>query len=187
MKRLSVAVLIALILAASVSAYAQAPAPVAAAAVDPAALAAAKEMVAAMKMREVMAASMKQATQSIPQMIDQMTAGMIKADTRLSDAQKKEVLDKMQVKRPEITAAMQSLFEDPKMIDEMVDEIAPLYARNFTVAEINAIAVFYKSDAGAKTLRVMPQLMNESMMTSQKVLMPRLTKMMEKFAATVVK
>ncbi len=189
MKRFSIAVLTSLTLAASVSAYAQTPAPVpaAAAAADPAALAAAKEMVAAMKMREVMAASMNQAKQSIPQMLDQMSVGLVKADAKLTDAQKKDKLAKMQAKRPEMVAAMQSLFEDPKMVDEMVDEIAPLYARNFTVAEISAIAAFYKSDVGTKTLRIMPQLMNESMQTSQKIMMPRIAKMMEKFAANASK
>ncbi len=182
MKKFAVtALLISLIIAASCSAYAQAPAP-APAAVDPAAMAAAKEMVAAMKLRDVLAASMKQAMQSIPQMIDQMSTTIINGNTKLSAAEKKDALAKMKAKNPEMMAAMQSLFADPKMIDEMVDEIAPLYARNFTVTEINAIATFYKSDAGAKTLRVMPQLMNESMQISQKIMMPRIGKMMEKFA-----
>lgn len=181
MKRLSVALLAGLILAASCSAYAQAPAAAPApAAASPAALTAAKEMVTAMNMRQVMGAAMKQMAASMPQIMSQTAAAAINASAKLNDAQKKQALAEAQQKIPEMSASMQSFFDDPKMIDEMVEEIAPIYARNFTVDEIHQITAFYQTATGAKMLRIMPQLMGESMQVSQKVIMPRISKMMEK-------
>ena len=185
MKRLSVAILAALILIASFAADAQtAAAPMEAAAAAPApsaeALAAAKNLMVAMKMREVMTAAMQQASKSIPQILNQMTAANINGNPKLSAEQKKEALAMAQVKIPEMSADMQVFLDDPKMVDEMVAEIVPIYARNFTVDEIKHIIAFYNSPAGAKLLRVMPQMMNETMMVSQKVTMPRIAKVMEK-------
>ncbi len=181
MKRLSFALLASLILVASGTAYAQAPAAAPAAPIDPAALTAAKDMIESMKMRDVFVATMAQAAKSAPQMVSQMATASVNNNAKLTAAQKKEELAKIEKKIPEMTAAMQSLFADSKMVDEMVNEMAPLYARNFTAPEIREIAAFYKSAAGAKTLRVMPQLMNDSMQITQKVMMPRIASTMEKY------
>jgi hypothetical protein len=186
MKRLSVAVLLALILAASFSAYAQTAttglSPEPAAPVNPAALAAAKELVSVLKMRELMVATMSQASKNIPQSMSQSITARVNANTKLTDDQKKAEIAIASAQIPKMSAALQEFFADPKMIDEMMETVAPLYARHFTAEEIGQLAVFYKSPAGAKSLRVLPQLMNESMQLSQAIVMPRLSKLMEQFS-----
>ena len=51
-----------------------------------------------------------------------------------------------------------------------------MYARHFTVTELRQIAAFYKTPVGVKTLTIMPQLMNESMLMGQQIVMPRIGK-----------
>jgi hypothetical protein len=167
--------------AASAAPAAQAPA------LDPAALAAAKDLVTALKMRDMLVASLQQASQNASKMVGQVATKAINENPKLNDEQKKESLAKFEKSAPAMTAALQEFFSDAKLIDEMVDEIAPLYASNFTAAEIGQIAAFYKTPIGAKTLKVMPQLVNQSMQASQKVMMPRLNKLMEKIAQSATK
>ena len=49
----------------------------------------------------------------------------------------------------------------------------------FTVDELHQLAAFYKTPVGAKTLRLMPQLMNEGMQVGQQIIMPRMQKLMQ--------
>jgi hypothetical protein len=46
-------------------------------------------------------------------------------------------------------------------------EIAPLYVRYFSVAEIDEMIRFYESPTGQKVVKVMPNLMQESFLISQ--------------------
>jgi hypothetical protein len=189
MKRLSVAVLLALILAASFSAYAQtatpatpATAPAPSAAIDPAALAAAKELVIVLKMREMTVAMVEQAAKNLPLSMGQAISNRVNGNTKLSAEQKQAEIAIASAELPKMVAALQEFFADPKMIDEMVATSVPLYARHFTADEINQVAAFYKSPVGAKTLRLMPQLESESKQMGQQIVMPRLAKLMEKFS-----
>jgi hypothetical protein len=181
MKKIASSLLVSLSLFAALPALAQTPA------IDPAATAAARELIASLKVRDVLAASMQQAAQNAPNMIRQFAGSAISNNPKLNEQQKKEGMANIEKVIPEMGVAMQALFNDPKMVDEMIEEIVPLYARYYTVEEIGQIAAFYKTPVGAKSLRIMPQLMNESMQTSQKVMMPRIGKLMEQFAKTANK
>ncbi|MBW2425646.1 MAG: DUF2059 domain-containing protein [Deltaproteobacteria bacterium] len=46
-------------------------------------------------------------------------------------------------------------------------EIAPIYVRHFSSAEIDAMIRFYESPTGQKVVKVMPDLMQESVVISQ--------------------
>jgi len=76
--------------------------------------------------------------------------------------------------------AIGGIFSDPTLFDEMMQDTAALYARHFTVTELRQIAAFYKSPVGAKMLTSMPQLMNESMQSGQRIVMPRIARIMQK-------
>jgi hypothetical protein len=52
---------------------------------------------------------------------------------------------------------------------------------------MHQVSAFYKSPVGAKMLASMPQLMQESMLASQKVIMPRIAKMVEGMSASAAK
>src|SRR5262249_28712636 len=47
-------------------------------------------------------------------------------------------------------------------IDDLMDQIAPLYARHFTGDELRQLAAFYRTPVGQKILQTLPVLMQES-------------------------
>ena len=53
-------------------------------------------------------------------------------------------------------------------VNEIVDEITALYARTFSVEELNAITAFYRSPVGQKFLLKLPAITQESMVIGQK-------------------
>jgi len=53
-------------------------------------------------------------------------------------------------------------------IDSFMAQVIPLYHKYFTASEIKEMIAFYSTDLGKKTIRVMPQLMGESMAAGQK-------------------
>lgn len=52
--------------------------------------------------------------------------------------------------------------------DQMIEEMAGLYAERFTTAELNEITNFYRSGAGAKFVAAMPELMQRGGAIGQK-------------------
>jgi hypothetical protein len=53
-------------------------------------------------------------------------------------------------------------------LDQMLDAVAMIYARNFTAAELNEIVVFYRSPTGQKFVAKQATIMQESMATGQR-------------------
>lgn len=178
MKKIALAVVASLAFAMP-SVYAQS--------VDPAAAAAVKEMLVAMKYRDVVVQSMQHMGQNMPAMMMQGASAAINSNPKLSAEQKKAALAKAEREIPQAAAAFAGTFNDPKLIDEMMAETIPLYARHFTAAEIKEMAAFYKTPVGAKMLATMPQIMNESMMISQRVMMPRVRAAIQKLAQAEAK
>ena len=159
-----------------------APAASAPAAIDPATDKAVRELLAAMKYRDQLNAAFASMQKNIPTMILQMATASINANTALSDAERKAALDRAAKGVPDAVAGVTATVSDPKLVDEMIAEIVPLYARHFTVTEIKAMTAFYKTPAGSKMLQTMPKVTQESMQISQKVLMPRIQKHVDKVA-----
>ncbi|MET3132208.1 hypothetical protein AAKU55_002478 [Oxalobacteraceae bacterium GrIS 1.11] len=172
---------LALVASAPVLAQAAAPAPASVQAIDPATTQAVRDLLAAMKYREMMSAAFEQMSKSLPAMVRQVAVNAVESDPKLSGAKKKDALAMVEKNIPQAVRAAQSIFADPKLVDEMIAEIVPLYARHFTVEEIGQVAVFYRTPVGVKMLASMPEIMNESMLISQKIMMPRVAKMIEKF------
>ena len=56
-------------------------------------------------------------------------------------------------------------FDDP----EITPELAKVYEGNFTNEEMEELLLFYKTPVGQKTLKTMPQVMQESGMVGQKI------------------
>ena len=173
MKKFLTAALVALTLL-SAGAHAQTPP-----AGDPATEAAVRELLVSMKYRQTMIAAMQSMLKNMPTMILQMATNSVNANPNLSDEQKKAELAKAAERIPGALAGVQAILNDPTLIDDMITEIVPLYARHFTVDEIHQMAAFYATPVGTKMMAVMPQVMNEAMQLSQKVIMPRVAKQLE--------
>ena len=188
MKKFFAALSVLLAVAApAVFAQNAAPSAAAMAAPDPATLAAANAMLVSMNYRAVAQGMFGQMRQAMPAMMKQGALASINNNPSLDAAKKKAAIDKMEKELPKAAAAVDGIFTDPVVLDEMMSETAKLYARHFTVKELNEIAAFYKTPVGAKMLATMPQLTGESMQMSQRVVMPRIQAVMQKIQTTPAK
>lgn len=177
-----VALLAAALAFSCVPAAAQNAAPTAESAV------AAKEMMDAINARGLMQASMQHMTAQLPSMLQAMTASIMETKGKeLSASDKKTMQVQLEKALPGMMASMQKLFNDPSLLDEMERETTAIYARNYTVDEMRQLLTFYRSPVGAKMLATMPKVMQESMAMSQKIIMPRVGKMVEEMTANIVK
>jgi hypothetical protein len=52
-------------------------------------------------------------------------------------------------------------------LQEFIDRIAPIYARNFTAGELGDIAAFYRTPTGQKLLEKLPGVMQQSLAVGQ--------------------
>lgn len=177
----SLTIVTAAIAAAPSFAVAQtAPAPVAtAAAASPQANAAVKELLDAMDVRKMMAASFAEMEKALPQMMRAQMTAVINADPGADAEKKKAALAKVEQVLPVASQAINRMFKDPALIDEMMVEIAPLYARNYTVAELKELTTFYRTPLGRKMMALSPRLSAESMAIGQRIVAPRLNGMMQ--------
>jgi len=150
----------------------------AAPAVDPAIAQATRQMLDAIRMRELMVQTMEQVKQRMPEQIRASATQAIQGDARLDAEQKRAALAKLEEMLPATTARVNALLADPSLVDEMLAEVVPLYAKTYTLDEIRQLTAFYQSPLGQKMLRTMPRLMGEVMDISQRVMAPRLQKFM---------
>jgi hypothetical protein len=173
--------IVAAVAAAPSFAVAQtAPAPVAAAAaVSPQANAAVKELLDAMDVRKMMIASFAEMEKALPQMMRAQLTSVINADPGADAEKKKAALAKVEQVLPVASQAINRLFKDPALIDEMLVEIAPLYVKNYTVAELKELTAFYRTPLGRKMLALSPRLSAESMAIGQRIVAPRLNGLMQ--------
>lgn len=193
MKKIVAGMTASLALVAGGNVWAQAkpaaPAPAAPAAPSPAAAPspetekAVKELLTVMKYREMMSASMKQMSKNVPAFVMQATAEVVNKNAKLNPEQKKAALAKAEKDAASASASVEAIISDPKLMDELEKEIVPLYARYFSAQEIRQVTAFYQTPTGAKLLASFPQIMGEASMIAQKIVMPRVAKQVEKFAA----
>ncbi len=178
--------LCALLALASIGASAQTvtqpPSNTATAPIDPAIEAAVRELLTSIKYRDLMQASLAQMLNAMPAMLKQAASSAVTADGTLSALQKKRALEKIDKELPRAVQALKSMFDDPNLLDELTAEIVPLYARHFTAQEIHQMSDFYKTPVGVKMLATMPAILNDSMQISQRVMMPRVGRMIEKLS-----
>jgi len=167
----------ALVSAAPVFAQDQAQAP------DPAASAAANELFEAMHYRTMMNGMMQQMTQGMEQTMRASAEAAIKSNPKTTPEQKKAALAKMEADLPAAVARVRGVLNDAGLVDEMMAEIVPFYARTYTADELKQITAFYRSPVGVKMMATMPQLMQTAMQVAQKVMVKRVQPMMEQMQA----
>ncbi len=174
MKKFAASLITSIALIASAPVFADAP-------VDPAAVKAVNDLLVAMKYKQLVSTVFQQMSKAIPAIIRQAANDKISKNPKLTPEQQKSLMASAEKSIPDATAALDALLADPTLADEMGAAIVPLYARHFSVGEIEQMTAFYQSPVGAKMLSVMPQLMAESMQLSQKIMMPRVSKLIDKF------
>ncbi|WLI90168.1 DUF2059 domain-containing protein [Massilia sp. R2A-15] len=178
MKKIVLAACLALSFAVP-SVYAQKAAPV-----DPATAAAARELLESMNYRATMKAMMTQMQQNMPAVMLQGATAAIEGNPKLTAEQKAAEIKKAREEIPKASASFGATFSDPALMDELANEMVPLYARHYTVDELHQMAAFYRSPVGVKMMATMPEVMGESMVISQKVMMPRIKAAIAKVVKT---
>jgi uncharacterized protein len=141
--------------------------------------AAVKELMDAMDVRKMMTASFNEMEKALPQMMRAQVTAVINADPTASDEKKKAAVEKVEQVLPGAAEAVSRMFRDPALIDEMMAEIGPLYARHYSVAELKQLTAFYRTPLGQKMLALSPRLAAESMAIGQKIVAPRLNGLMQ--------
>jgi hypothetical protein len=171
MKKIVASVVTAFALVGAAPAFAQA---------DAASTAAARELFDAMNYRSLMTGVMQQMSQGIGQSMRAGAEAAINANPKLTPEQKQQELAKMRAELPAAVSALQGVMNDPAMIDEILAETVPLYARTFTADELKQIAAFYRTPIGTKMLSTMPKLTGEAMQIGQQIAMRRIGPVMQK-------
>jgi len=119
--------------------------------------------------------------QSMPAMIRQSAQQQINSNPKLDEQRKARALASAEEEIPLAIATLTQVLADPTLIEELGDEMVPLYARFYTVPEVEQLTAFYKTPLGRKMLASMPQLSAESMAISQRVLNPRVNAVLDQF------
>ncbi|NNG24524.1 DUF2059 domain-containing protein [Telluria aromaticivorans] len=146
---------------------------------DPQTTVAVKAMLDAMEVRKLMTAQFAEMEKAMPAMMRAQLASVVQSDPGMNAEKKQEALAKIDRMLPSVTRAVGKLFRDPTLTDDMIAEMVPLYATHYTVAEIKELTVFYRTSLGRKMLSVTPRLTAESMAVGQRVVTPRLGKLMQ--------
>lgn len=65
-------------------------------------------------------------------------------------------------------------------VHEMIEDFIPVYQKNYTKADVQAITAFYASPAGQRLLDKQPQIMQDAMATIMPKTQARMKKLMER-------
>jgi len=139
----------------------------------------------AMDTRKMLAASFAEMQKTLPEMMRMQITAVINADPNMGADKKREALARVEQMLPAMLQAMNRTFSDPALIDEMMKEIAPLYTKNYTSAELKELTAFYRTPLGRKMLALTPRLSAESMAIGQRIVAPRLAGMMQEMMKNV--
>jgi hypothetical protein len=150
---------------------------------SPEAARAVRDLLDTMDYPNVMRKMLDQMSRQMPQMMLEGATATIRANKSLSEAERKQALDHAANQLPQAIAATKELFADPTLIDDMLNEMVPLYASHFTVDELHQMADFYRTPVGRKMVAEMPRIGGEAMQIGQRVMLPRIDRFMKQFAA----
>jgi hypothetical protein len=154
--------------------------------VTPEARAAIKELLDAMNMRENLTKNFQGALQNVAPQMAESVGRQIDGDTTLTPEQKSKVLAGMKTPFDNAMKEVQGILTSPKLVDDTMAKMVPIFAKYFTTPEIKQLTVFYKSPVGAKALNTMPQAIGESLQTSFVELQPRLNAIVDKMVKTQI-
>ena len=96
--------------------------------------------------------------------------GSGKLGLQMGTAVANQVIDQMTAKNPKVTENMKNAVKDEiskLMAEKMPDltrQIVKVYAKYFSQEEIKGLIAFYHTPLGQKTIRSLPQVLNEGML-----------------------
>jgi hypothetical protein len=82
-----------------------------------------------------------------------------------------QVLDQMissfKVQNNDVSSEFWDRFEKEMNLQELVDQMVPLYAKYYSLDDLKAVNAFYQTPAGQRVLAATPRIMQESMQIGQ--------------------
>ncbi len=104
-----------------------------------------------------------------------MIAEIVNSDPNMTDAQKKEMIEKAQERSASSSERLRELFVQKIDLGKVMDEVAlKVYDKNFTESELKDIIAFYKTPTGQKSLKQMPEVLKESMDLTATLIAPQM-------------
>lgn len=94
-------------------------------------------------------------------------ASVIAARVDLTADQKAIEIQKANARIEASKARVRAAFSDPAVSDELIEELAPLYAETYTLDEIRQLIAFYATPLGQKMAKSESALMTRSMEISR--------------------
>src|SRR5436190_20308386 len=97
--------------------------------------AAVRELMDVTGARANMSVSMQSLSKALPQILRVRAEAVVRNNPKLNDDQRKAELANVERRMPTITAALQKDLNDPKLVDDLYNQVVPLYARHFTAED----------------------------------------------------
>jgi uncharacterized protein len=159
---------------------APAPAPAAPVTVTPEARIAIKELLDVTNVREGLTRAYGTMAQNLAPQMGQIMNRDIEANPSLSADQKQKVRAGMDAPFQAAVKDAQTVVTNPKLVDETIEKMIPIYAKYFTTAEVRQLTQFYRTPIGAKALTTMPQVSTDSIQVGIATFTPRVNAIIEK-------
>ena len=169
--------------AAATPAAPAAPAP---APVTPEQRAAIKELLDVLNTRDSLTKTFQAMAQTLPAQMGGAMSRQIEMNTTLTPEQKVKVREGMGQPFDAAVKEAIGIVSDPKLVDQTIDKMIPIYAKYFTAAEAKQLIAFYKTPIGTKSLQAVPQANNESLQAAFVGFQPKLNGLMEKTLKTQI-
>ena len=103
-----------------------------------------------------------------------MVESLIEDDKNLTPDDKKLMKERSAASMERMMTRVREFYAKELNLGQMMDEmVAPIYDRHFTEADLREIIAFHKTPTGQKAIKLMPQLMMETMSAVSEKLMPK--------------
>jgi len=172
------------VLAQGASPTKAAPAAAAPAPVSPDARAAIKGLLDVTNVHEGLTRAYGAMAQGLAPQMGQVMNRDIEANPSLSAEQKQKVRAGMNAPFESAVKDAQAVVTNPKLVDETIEKMIPIYAKYFTAAEARQLTEFYKTPIGQKALASLPQASNESIQAGISTFTPRINAIIERTMKT---
>lgn len=134
-----------------------------------------KELLEVTKFRENLRLGYQGFSQVIPQQMAQAVGAALQQNQQLTNEQKKQVAENLKSSFDVAAKEAVAVIQDLKLIDQTVENVYPIYAKYFTLAEIKQLIAIYKTPIGTKMLSTMPQVAADSVRSGMTIAQPRVT------------
>ncbi len=99
--------------------------------------------------------------------------GTLDVGQQMTDTFMRQMVQTLTQARPDIPAGVYEVMREEvnsiiaENLDGFVEMIVPVYSRHFSEQEIKGLLAFYRTELGQKAIRVMPELVRESMVIGE--------------------